>query len=376
MLSFWETKYFTSFDAIVIGSGIVGLSSAYYLKKKYPTWRIAILERGLLPSGASTKNAGFACMGSPTELLDDLQHSSEEEVVQLFLLRKKGLERLQSILGHEAMGYKPSGSYELLFENDLYALDKLDYLNHLLEKELHQPAFSMCSEHIARFGFDTNTVKGLLENKLEAEIDTGKTMLHFLQLLRSMDIEYYTGTSVLTLEEENQKVIVRCSDGLKQELSLHANHVLICTNAFAKTLLPEYDVTPGRGQVLITNPIETLSFKGIFHFNQGYYYFREYEGRVLFGGGRNLDKQTEETTAFELNERIQQDLENKLRDFILPGVAFTVAQRWTGIMAFGENKTPIVKKHSERVWVGVRMGGMGVAIGSEVGYALASMIPN
>ncbi len=33
---------------------------------------------------------------------------------------------------------------------------------------------------------------------------------------------------------------------------LYAEQVLVCTNAFAKTLLPELDVVPARGQVLLT----------------------------------------------------------------------------------------------------------------------------
>jgi glycine/D-amino acid oxidase-like deaminating enzyme len=107
---------------------------------------------------------------------------------------------------------------------------------------------------------------------------------------------------------------------------------------------------------------------------EGYYYFRELEGRVLFGGGRNLDFATENTTAFNLNLEIQQQLENRLHDIILPGLSFTVADRWTGIMAFGTNRKPLIQKYSPNIALGVRMGGMGVAIGSMVGEQLANLI--
>jgi cation diffusion facilitator CzcD-associated flavoprotein CzcO len=76
-LSFWEKSlYFESLDFTIIGAGIVGLSTAIFLKEKFPRSKILILERGYLPSGASTKNAGFACFGSPTELYDDLSKIS------------------------------------------------------------------------------------------------------------------------------------------------------------------------------------------------------------------------------------------------------------------------------------------------------------
>ena len=61
-LSYWEKEsFFSNYDAIVIGSGIVGLNAAIHLKKTAPSLKIVILEKGFLPTGASTKNAGFAC---------------------------------------------------------------------------------------------------------------------------------------------------------------------------------------------------------------------------------------------------------------------------------------------------------------------------
>jgi glycine/D-amino acid oxidase-like deaminating enzyme len=106
----------------------------------------------------------------------------------------------------------------------------------------------------------------------------------------------------------------------------------------------------------------------------GYFYFRELQGRVLFGGGRNLDFAGETTTDFDLNARIQQELEEKLRTIILPGHSFTITDRWTGIMAFGANKQPLLQPWSANIFLGVRMGGMGVAIGSAVGQELAAMM--
>ena len=83
-VSFWEQQsFYNNIDYAIVGSGIVGLSSAIELKNKYPNAKVVILEKGFLPSGASTKNAGFACFGSPTEILDDLSILSEQEVFEM-----------------------------------------------------------------------------------------------------------------------------------------------------------------------------------------------------------------------------------------------------------------------------------------------------
>ena len=91
-VSFWEQEsFYNNIDYAIIGSGIVGLSAAIELKSKFPKAKVVVLEKGFLPSGASTKNAGFACFGSPTETLDDLSIMSEKEVFSIVEKRWEGL---------------------------------------------------------------------------------------------------------------------------------------------------------------------------------------------------------------------------------------------------------------------------------------------
>ncbi len=110
-VSFWEKEsFYNDIDFVIIGSGIVGLSSAIELKNKYPKAKVVILEKGVLPSGASTKNAGFACFGSPTEILDDLSIMSEEEVFSMVKKRWEGLVNLKKLLGEDNLGFEPLAS--------------------------------------------------------------------------------------------------------------------------------------------------------------------------------------------------------------------------------------------------------------------------
>jgi gamma-glutamylputrescine oxidase len=108
--SYWErTAFIDNADVIIIGSGLVGLSAALNLKKRQPGLKVLVLERGFLPTGASTKNAGFACFGSLSELLASLQHSTEAEVAQLVNYKWRGLQRLRENLGDDAMEYHQHG---------------------------------------------------------------------------------------------------------------------------------------------------------------------------------------------------------------------------------------------------------------------------
>src|SRR4051812_15686725 len=114
MVSIWEKEtFYAPQDIIIAGSGLVGLWSALYLKKRNPKLRITILERGWIPSGASTRNAGFACFGSLSEVIADARISGTEKMLELVEMRFKGLERIHKYFGQSAIDYDLCGGYEL-----------------------------------------------------------------------------------------------------------------------------------------------------------------------------------------------------------------------------------------------------------------------
>jgi len=375
MLSYWERQSFLHYDRIVVGAGIVGLSAALALREKFPTDRILVLERGLLPTGASTRNAGFACAGSVTELLDDLMHTPEEEVVALFARRLTGLGMLREKLGDVRIGYRERGAYELIDRESLRALEKIEYLNALLRPVLGKDAFRPSSYRPQDFGFNPAHVLAIIDNLCEGELHSGALLRALMDAALDAKIEVRTGTPVLRFEEDEKGVVVFVQDALRgEEIPLRCNTLCLCTNAFTRALLPDERIVPGRGQVVITEPIPELKFQGIFHYHRGYYYFREIDGRVLFGGGRHLDFSGEESEDLHLHTLIQADLEEKLRTVILPTTPFTIAQRWSGIMAFGETKEPVIRAFSGRVFGAFRCGGMGVALGMGAAEEMVDLV--
>ncbi len=371
-LSYWEqTTYFNDIDVAIIGSGIVGLNAALTLKKKHSNLKILVLERGMLPSGASSKNAGFACFGSASELLTDLKNTSENETFSLVEKRWKGLLRLRKNLGDKTIDFHNWGGYEVFDSNKQYDFceSKIAYLNKhtspiIGKKNVYQNADSK----IKSFGF--KQVKHMIVNTAEAQIDTGKMISALISKVRKLGIEVINGFDVKSVEDDGKSVTISASD----HSVLKCKRVIIATNGFAKQLLPGYAVEPARAQVLITQPIKNLKLKGTFHFDNGYYYFRNINNRVLFGGGRNLDLKTEETTEFGLTQLVQNKLESLLSTMILPNSKHTIDMRWSGIMGVGPQKKSIVRATSNNVFCAVRLGGMGVAIGSLVGEEVAQMV--
>ncbi|MFT7498110.1 MAG: gamma-glutamylputrescine oxidase [Porticoccaceae bacterium] len=364
--SYWELKsWFSNVDFAIIGSGIVGLNTAIYLQEKHPKSKILVLEKGLLPNGASTKNAGFACFGSLSEIRDDLESHSEQEVYNLVKKRWEGLQLLRENLGDANIGFRQYGSYEL-FSNEDNLFDKCvadkEKINLLLKPIFKQNVFSVCENKYAFKKVKDN----YFFNQYEGQIDTGKMMTSLMLLAQKKGIKILNNVEVTKISDTGEIA-------LNNNFSFTSHKVLIATNGFANQFLKE-DLQPARAQVLITKPIENLQIKGTFHLEKGYYYFRNIDDRILLGGGRNLDFTTEETSEFGLTTLVQNKLEEILKTTILPNQKIEIEHRWSGIMGVGNQKKAIVKQVSENVYCGVRLGGMGIAIGSVIGKELAELV--
>jgi gamma-glutamylputrescine oxidase len=370
MLSFWEKKHFLNFDLIVIGGGIVGLSTAIQYKMLFPDQKVMVLERGVFPSGASTKNAGFACFGSMTEILDDLDHHSEQEVLNLVKKRYSGLCAIREEFGDSALGYTASGGFELITENEIADLNQLDKINILLYPLFGNPVFDEIKD-ISKFGFSKKVLK-VIQNKYEGELDTGRFIQSLWDRCQQLNIRILTGAEVSHLDIDSNEIVVGKRDS---GIIFKSKKIAVCTNAFTKNLIPELDIVPGRGLVMVTKKLnKTIPWTGSFHYDQGFIYFRNVDNRILLGGGRNMDFMGEQSTELVINHKIRNYLKEIYSNIIMPGDSPEFEMEWAGIMAFGDSKTPIVRMVNHRVGIAVRLGGMGVAVGWQTAGELVGLL--
>ena len=373
--SIWEKEsFYAPQDIIIAGSGFVGLWSAFYLKKKNPHRRITIVDRGLIPTGASTRNAGFACFGSLSEVVSDAKSMGTDKMLELVEMRFKGLEKIRKHF-EKQIDFDPCGGYELYDSADSITSEQLQenihYINSLFSDITgSRKTYKLDDSNINSFGF--GNTRHLVKNHFEGYLHSGKLVQALLQQVQGMGVQVFNHTEITGFHKIGNMIEINTNHGI----SLSTRQLLVCTNAFAKSLLPDLDIVPARGQVLLTSPLSKLPWKGTFHSDEGFYYFRNLGNRVLLGGARNKAFNEEHTTLMDTTETIQSELERYLDEVVLPGRKneYTIDNRWSGIMAMGREKMPIVTEAEEGIFCAVRMSGMGVALAPVVARQVSNLM--
>jgi gamma-glutamylputrescine oxidase len=333
--SFWEQKgWLEERDIVIIGAGFVGLSAAIECRKNRPYVKITILEASGLNGGGSTRNAGFACFGSPSELLDDWKTIGKEKTVELVARRWEGLKWLRDEFSDESIGYEATGSLEM-FTPDQAELEAevrafLPELNEALKGVFGEAPFTAVEK-------DT-----VITSPLEGILDTALLYRAVKQKALEAGVDILCGVEVLEIvkAQAGYKLVV---DGGEVE----AAQVLVANNAMAAGLIEELDVKPYANRVIVTNELKGLEFHGSCHYDRGYVYFRRVGDRMLIGGGRQWgDGESEE---------VREKLLAFLRTHVKGASEAVIEYEWIGYLGIGSVRDPIVKTLAPGLHVGVRM---------------------
>jgi glycine/D-amino acid oxidase-like deaminating enzyme len=369
-LSYWETSILLKpFDFIVLGAGLTGKQVALKIKKKFSSARVAVVDRSAFSYGASTRNAGFACFGSISEFLMDANDYGEPLLLNLIYKRHKGIHQLISEFGADKIGFQPSGGYEMFENKEEFesVFCQLNYYNQQLKACL---GINKTFDVLENYSMNKSYFPKSIFNAHEGQLNSGLLNQTIADMMHREGVIPLYGLNIESIDASNNGYTLMTNEGFE----LLTNQLIVCNNAFASELLPELNVVPARGQIVLTKPIENLSFNGIFHADKGYIYYRTIDNRLLIGGGRNFYQKEETTSTIETTDNLRIFLENYINQFILPKQAFEIDMHWSGIMGMGSEKNPIVKRIDGHLLVAVRMGGMGVALGPVVSDELMALL--
>lgn len=361
--SFWESElYGRHYDLIIIGAGLTGQSTAHFYKQAHPDASVMVLDRGFFPIGASTRNAGFACFGSVTEHMADMKIEEESKIIDRIRRRFNGLKLLRATLGDENIEYREPGAYEIFTDQRVYeeALDHLEICNRWLKEAAGTEKVYQATEH---------NEYSSISIKHEGCLHPGKMMKTLYHKNLNLGVEFRWLSQVKKLDAEHGSI------ELENGIELNANKIAVATNSFTSKLIQDIEIKPGRGFVFVTKPIPDFQWKGTYHYDAGYYYFRGVgNNQLLLGGARSLDIDVETTIQFGTNQKIKNHLINFANTVLKLPEGWEIETEWSGIMGFTPTKSPILKKISDKAVVVAGLSGMGVALGMQLGKEASELV--
>ncbi len=240
-------KYPKSAEFIIIGGGIIGLSTAYHLVKAGK--EIIVLDADELVSQASGRNGGMvvqldardaniavmkAKLGFARKAIGELKNYQKEldvdfEFKQMgcldFIFDKKELEEMKAFVEIQ----NSSGDAEIKIISREETIKKMPIIN---EKVL-----------------------GARYRESDGRLNSLKLCFGIADKARSMGVRYFEFTKIdEILDESGVTSGVRLSDGT----IINSKWVINCTNAWAELLVPEIKIVPIREIAMITEPLPEI----------------------------------------------------------------------------------------------------------------------
>ncbi|MCC7507977.1 MAG: FAD-binding oxidoreductase [Planctomycetes bacterium] len=330
-------------DVLIVGAGFMGRWLAWFLGKLPHPLRTLVIERDRFSYGASTRNAGFLTCGQASEMLADATEVGMDRVLETFLLRRQGIALVRSEFPGIALDECGSTDYDEITQQ---TRELLKALNGATGEEVY-------SVRTAQLGHE---VRPSVFNRADAGV-------HPVRLLRALQdgasAEYAFGIQLLHIGDGTATL---STAGRRHELRY--SRAFVCVNAFAGELDASSRVQPGRGQVIVTSPVQTQTDHSLGYLNHGYDYFRFVDGRLLLGGGRHMFRAAEATRELEGTPAVREYLQ-QLAQRIIGNSNWQVEHHWAGIMGFmngshlGGSPRRSVDASTEYV---AGFGGMGVAL--------------
>ncbi len=260
-----------AFDAVIIGGGILGISTAYELARAGMK-NICVLERKYLASGSTGRcGGGFR------------QQWSTEANTTLAMASVQRLEGLEEELGYRTEFFQ--GGYLILAHNEeeeqQFAKNVAMQRKLGLEVDMVDPDEA---RKIVPF-LNTEMIRKATWCPKDGHINPFLLTQGYANAAKRLGVEIHLWTNVTGIMKKSNVFFVMTENGNTYQTPLLFN----CAGGFSKSigqmLNVDIPVDPYRHEILVTEPVERLWDPMVISFSVGLYARQEMSGGVVMGMG-------------------------------------------------------------------------------------------
>lgn len=369
-LSIWQKarrKRRFSYDVVIVGGGLVGCATAYWLQRQRSSLRVALLEARTLGAGASGRNAGFVLQGCQPDYQSDVDDYGEATARRLWNFTRSNRDLLESELRGSAFGWRSDGSLTVAGTTE----EKERLRNGLSQlRSAGASVMYLDSEQVGT-RLRADGFSGGLYFTTGAAVNPLQLVLH---LAEEGGADLHTRLPVEGIEWRSQGAVLHTS-----EFHVGARRVVLAMGPSLPEVVPDLSkmVRPVRAQMLATEPADEIHIPVPVYSHDGEFYVRQLDdGRVLAGGGRHRHQEAEETPEDATTPAVQATIERYLHTHFPWTQPLAIQQRWSGTMGFSPDGRPVVGRvpsHPKSVFA-TGFSGHGMGFGFRMGQLLADLV--
>ena len=325
-----------AFDVVVVGGGISGLATAYWLNQEDPSLKIALVEKHRMGFGATGRSAGFITCGSVEHFNRMISKHGQDRAVEIWKYAEENMNLLKThIIGDKGgdLEFEQKGAYSLAADDSEF--DELKNVANLMDS-LKIPVATYSGEEIEKNVGAVNFVGGI------KYLNDGA--IHPIKLSerirQKVQCEIFEQTEVHRVESLDGGMRRVLTDNGVFETAI----VVYCVNGYSASLHSYFKdkIYPTRGQIMMMEPV-TPFMDGPCYANFYLDYFRQTrDGALLIGGFRQLEKETE----VGYSDHTTQVIQDALHDFVMNHLPILkdkkVTHRWAGVMGFSQDGEPLI----------------------------------
>ena len=215
-------------DVAIIGAGYTGLWTAYYLLKKSPNIKIAILESKVAGFGASGRNGGWCSALFPVELDKLSQQSNKEKAIRMQNIMFETVDEVGNVIRNENIDaeWQKGGSYSIA--RDKIQLNRaIDQANHFKEWGFSDSDFTFLDQNSAQSRINAADILGTTFTPHCAAINPAKLVRSLAEIVEANGAQIFENTKVLSFSKNKVKTtsasvktkfIVNATEGYRSDL--------------------------------------------------------------------------------------------------------------------------------------------------------------